>query len=90
MADQDIVAAARALKIAHVRATVLGGEHQTAVSTAFSKLMDAVGEVDEPDEVTAYRAEVQQNQPPTTTGTVHEVEVNASQEQSASSGGGQP
>lgn len=59
MADHDIVAAARALKIAHVRATVLGGEHQTAVSTAFSKLMDAVGDVEEPQEVIDYRAEVE-------------------------------
>jgi hypothetical protein len=59
MADQDIVAAARALKVAHVRADALGGEHQAAVAQAYAELMAAVGEVEEPAEVTAYRAEAE-------------------------------
>lgn len=58
MSDRDVVAAAHALKIAHLRAEVLGGEHQTAVAQAYTALLDAVGDVDEPEEVATYRAEV--------------------------------
>lgn len=59
MADQDIVAAARTLKVAHLRADALGGEHQVAVRRAYDDLLAAVGDVDEPAEVTAYRQEVE-------------------------------
>lgn len=64
MADQDVVDAARALKTAHIRAQALGGEHQTAVAQAYAKLLDAVGDVDEPREVTTYRAEAEATQRP--------------------------
>jgi hypothetical protein len=85
MADQDIVNAARALKAAHLRADALGGEHQADVAAAYAALLDAVGDVDEPAEVTARRAEVEALSVPTT-GTTTNVEVNASQDQSASGG----
>ena len=58
MADQDIVTAARALKVAHLRADALGGEHQVAEAQAYAALLAAVGDVEEPPEVTAYRGEV--------------------------------
>lgn len=59
MADADIVAAARTLKAAHMRVDVLGGaEHGLALSKAYADLLDVVGDVDEPSEVAAYRAEV--------------------------------
>lgn len=64
MADQDVVDAARALKAAHIRAQVLGGEHQAAVAEAFNRLLDAIGDVAEPDEVAAYRAEAEATQRP--------------------------
>jgi hypothetical protein len=64
MAEADIVAAARALKVAHVRADVLGGEHQATVAQAYADLLAAVGDVEEPPEVTAYRAEAEATRQP--------------------------
>jgi hypothetical protein len=58
MSQEKIVEAARALKVAHVRAEVLGGEHQADVAQAYAVLLEAVGDVEEPAEVTAYREEV--------------------------------
>jgi hypothetical protein len=58
VSERAIAEAARALKVAHVRADVLGGEHQAAVAEAYATLLEAVGDVDEPDEITAYRKEV--------------------------------
>lgn len=58
MSQDQIVEAARALKQAHVRADVLGGEHQAEVASAYAALLDAVGDVDEPKEVQAHRKEV--------------------------------
>jgi hypothetical protein len=58
MADQDVVAAARELKQAHMRADLLGGDHSADVARAYSRLLDAVGDVDEPEEVTARTAEL--------------------------------
>jgi hypothetical protein len=57
MSQEQIVDAARTLKTAHLRADVLGGEHQAAVAQAYAALLDAVGEVDGPQEVTDYREE---------------------------------
>lgn len=57
--DQDIVAAARALKQAHMRADLLGGDHSADMAKAFSDLLAAVGEVDEPPEVTERLAELE-------------------------------
>lgn len=85
MADQDIVEAAKALKAAHLRADVLGGDHQADVAKAYQALLDAVGDVDEPQEVAARRAEVEALSVPTT-GTTTNVDVNTSQDQSASGG----
>lgn len=76
--DQDIVAAARALKVAHIRADALGGEHTAALAKAYTNLLDAVGGVDEPEEVTAYRAEVEAiNKPTETAGFGPESEATA-------------
>lgn len=83
MADRDVVEAARALKTAHIRAQALGGEHQPAVADAFEKLMDAVGDVEEPEEVAAYRAEVVAMQRPEEAAPATNVEVTATQEQAA-------
>lgn len=58
MSQADIVEAARALKAAHLRADALGGEHQADVARAYAVLLDAVGDIDEPEEVAAYRTEV--------------------------------
>lgn len=59
MADQDIITAARTLKIAHIRADALGGgERGAALSQAYAALLAAV-DVDEPEDVTAYRADVE-------------------------------
>jgi hypothetical protein len=85
MTDQDIVAAARALKVAHIRADVLGGEHGAALSRAYANLLAAVGDVDEPEDVKAYRAEVAAVSA-APTGTTTNVDVAATQEQAASGG----
>lgn len=58
MTQADIVEAARTLKAAYLRADALGGEHQADVAHAYAALLEAVGDVDEPQEVTDYRAEV--------------------------------
>lgn len=63
MSQADIIEAARALKAAHMRADVLGGEHQADVAKAYAALLDAVGDVDEPKEIAAYRREVAKLQP---------------------------
>lgn len=81
MADEEIVAAARALKTAHIRADVLGGEHQATLARAYENLLAAVGDVEEPAEVTAYRAEVAAISAPAATPA--NVEVTATQDQAA-------
>jgi hypothetical protein len=64
MADADVLAAARALKVAHLRADALGGEHQVTEAEAYAALLAAVGDVEEPAEVAAYRAEAEATRQP--------------------------